>query len=323
MRKFIFKILLFILPLVVFILPLDYCISYFLSKSNQFPGEFEVMNDIYNSKANCEVAIYGSSRAWVHIDPAIISDSLNLTAYNFGIDGHNFWLQYLRHLELLKHNNKPKKIILAVDLYSLQKRDDLYESDQFLPYMLWNKNIKKYTSSYKGYTKYDYDIPLIRYAGKFQALKGSIKMLLTGSSNKTYRNKGYLGMDLKWNSDFDTAKAKMESYEVKLHQQSIQLFESFIQECKREKIDLILVYTPEYIEGQNFVSNRKEIIQIYEDLSTKYSLTFYDYSTDEICLDKNLFYNASHLNKFGAELFTRKLAIEIKERENNISNYKK
>lgn len=320
MRKFTVKILFFILPLVVLILPLDYAISYFLSKSNQFPGEFEVMNDIYNSKANCEVAIYGSSRAWVHINPTIISDSLNLTAYNFGIDGHNFWLQYLRHLELLKHNEKPKKIILAVDLYSLQKRDDLYEPDQFLPYMLWNKNIEKYTNSYKGYSEYDYNIPLIRYSGKFHALKGSIKMLLMGSSNQSYRNKGYLGMDLKWNSDFDLAKAEMKSYKVKLEEQSIQLFESFIQECKNEKIDLILVYTPEFIEGQNFVSNRNEVIELFENLSNKYNLTFYDYSTDEICYNKNLFYNASHLNKFGSELFTKKLAAKIKAREYTFSN---
>ena len=33
-----------------------------------------------------------------NIDPKILSDSLgNIKAYNFGIDGHNFWmLQYLR-----------------------------------------------------------------------------------------------------------------------------------------------------------------------------------------------------------------------------------
>jgi len=300
------------MPFLVLSYPIDYGISYLISQSNDCQGEFEVMNDIYNSRANCEVAIYGSSRAWVHINPAIISDSLNLSAYNFGIDGHNFWLQYLRNIELLKHNKKPKNIILSVDIFSLQKRVDLYNPDQFLPYMLWNSNIEKFTYSYIGYNKTDYYIPLIRYAGKTQALRTSIKIFITGIPKNKYRKNGYLGMDRKWNTDFETTKAKQKSYKIKLDQKSVALFEVFIQECKKMNINLFLVYTPEYIEGQSFVSNRTEVMDIFKNLSKQYNLTFFDYSNDEICLDKNLFYNAIHLNKYGAEMFTKKLASDLK-----------
>lgn len=312
MKKFLLKIFYFILPLIIIAVPLDYGISYFLSKSNQYPGEFEVMNDIYNSKANCDVAIYGSSRAWVHIDPKIISDSLNLTAYNFGIDGHNFWLQYLRHLEFLKHNEKPKLIILSVDLFSLQKRIDLYESVQFLPYMLWNKNIKKFTSSYIGYNNMDYYLPLYRYVGKFNSLKTSAKILINGRPDIKFRNHGFLGIERKWNSDLEKAKSKQKYYEAKLDKKSVQLFETFIQECKDLKIKLALVYTPEYIDGQDFVANREEVINIYKNCSKKYNLKFYDYSNNKICYDKKLFYNASHLNNIGAELFTKEFTSDLK-----------
>lgn len=315
---FIFKTFYFILPFWVLALPLDYGISYLLKHSNKHPGEFEVMNDIYNSKANCDIAIYGSSRAWVHIDPNIISDSLNLTAYNFGIDGHNFWLQYLRHLDLLKYNQKPKTIILSFDVFSLQKRVDLYQLDQFLPYMLWNKNIENFTSSYVGFNKSDYHIPLIRYAGKAQALNTSVKILITGKGNKRLRNKGFLGNDRKWNKDFKLANSKHNSYEIEFDPKSIELFETFIQECKNMDIDLVLVYTPEYIEGQTFVSNRMEMFKIFKDFSKKYDLTLYDYSNDDICLDRNLFYNASHLNKLGAEIFSKKFASDLKARTHNI-----
>ncbi|MBE2208298.1 MAG: hypothetical protein IAE84_11975, partial [Saprospiraceae bacterium] len=82
--------------------------GYYLKQTKKAPGEFEVWNDIYNSNVNCDIAIYGSSRAWVHIDPKILSHILQLNVYNFGIDGHNFWLQYLRHIEFLKYNPKPK-----------------------------------------------------------------------------------------------------------------------------------------------------------------------------------------------------------------------
>lgn len=312
MKKFILKIFYFALPLIIVSYPLDYVISYFLSQSNEYPGEFEVMNDIYNSNANCDIAIYGSSRAWVHIDPEIITDSLSLKAYNFGNDGHTFDLQYLRHLEFLKYNKKPKTIILSVDIFSLQKGTGLYESDQYLPDMLWNINIKKFTSSYIGYNNLDYYIPIIRYLGKREALKTSWEYLVNNSPKKKYRHHGFLGMDKEWNTDFEKVKAKQKTYVVKLNKQNIALFEIFIQECKRMKINLILVYTPEYIDGQNFVSNRKEVIGIYKKFSKLYNLKFYDYSNDEICFDRTLFYNASHLNKTGAEIFTKKFASALK-----------
>ncbi len=311
MRLFILRTFYFLLPLLVLSFPIDYIISHSLRQSNQYPGEYEVWNDIYSKKAECDIAIYGSSRAWVQINPQILSDSLSKSVYNFGIDGHNFWIQYLRHLELIKYNNKPTQIILSVDLFSLQKRSDLYQSDQFLPYMLWNEPIKKYTSSYIGFNTADYYIPLLRYAGKRSALSTSLKMLLKPNSPKKYRNHGFLGMDIQWNSDFENFKAKKEIYTIEIDESTVDLFQRFIQECKDLEIELILIYTPEYIEGQNSVSNRNELIDFYKEISKQYELKFYDYSNDEICLNKQLFYNATHLNKQGAEVFSQKLAKKL------------
>lgn len=312
MKKFVVRTFYFLLPIVIIFYPLDYAISYFLSKSNDSSGEFEVWNDIYSGKANCDIAIYGSSRAWVHINPEIITDSLNQTVYNFGINGHNFWLQYLRHLELKKHGKMPKTILLSVDGFTLQKREDLFLPDQFLPYMLWNKNMIEFTKSYIGYNITDYYIPLIRYAGKFKALSTSIENALTDEPETPFRIYGFKGMDRHWNNDFEKAKSKEHSYTIKVDKNSLELLESFILECKANRTELILVYTPEYIEGQHFVSNRQNIIKTYQNLSQKYQLTFLDYSNDSICFDKELFYNASHMNKKGANLFSRKLAKDLK-----------
>lgn len=312
MKQFLLKLFYFLLPFVVLAYPVDYGISYFLSQSNQTTGEFEVMNDIYSSKASCDVAIYGSSRAWVQIDTKIISDSLNLRAYNFGIDGHNFWLQYLRHLELLKNNNKPTNIILSLDVFTLHKRPNLYQPEQFLPYMLWNKNIIKYTSSYIGYNFVDYYIPCVRYFGKRESLGKSIKMALKITSFKKLRYNGFLGIDSEWNSDLENAKSKKKGYEIALDKKTSNLFENFIKNCKKSNINLIFVYTPEYIEGQKFVKNRSQIISMYTKFSKQYHIPFYDYSNDSISFQKKYFYNSLHLNKRGAELFTKKFIDTLK-----------
>lgn len=314
MKKINKRLLYFLLPIVFIAYTLDIVMSYYLKQSNTFPGEFEVWNDIYNSNVNCDIAIYGSSRSWVHIDPQILSDTLHVKAYNFGIDGHNFWLQYLRHLEFLKHNKKPKFIILSLDIFSLQKRKDLYQLEQFLPYMLWNCNMQKYTSTYIGYNTIDYYLPLVRYFGKYNALRLIIENIAKEKHTIAYRKNGFLGIDKAWTTDLDEAKLKKISYEIKFDPSTILLFDSFIENCKKNNIELLLVYTPEFIDGQKFISNRNELLTLYEKIALKHSIKFYDYSNDSICFNKKYFYNASHLNKKGAALFSKDFANKLKNR---------
>jgi hypothetical protein len=326
MKKFIFKILFFSFPIVLFMFLADFFISNNLKKSNESPGELEVWNDIYSGNINSDIVIYGSSRAWVHIDPSILEDSLNLKTYNFGIDGHNFWLQYLRHKEYLKFNKAPNLIIVSVDIFSLQKREDLYNSEQFLPYMLWNNDINKFTSSYNGFTYKDYYFPLLRFTGNIKKIKHILKW--DQKIGNKYRYKGFKGMEREWNSDLAKAKLKIPQYEISIDSSSVNLFNQFLFECKSKDIKVILVYTPEYIDGQNFIKNRNEIINKYYGFANKYNLLFLDYSNDILCKQKKYFYNSSHLNKKGAEVFTRRLSYDLKvhafsnSNRRSLNNYK-
>ena len=316
MKQFLKKIVLFILFTFLLAYPLDIIISNQLKKSNSYArGEYSVWNDLFEGKIDSEIVIYGSSRAWVHINPELLENSFGRSSYNLGIDGHNFRLQYLRHKTLLKYNIPPKYIILSFDIWSLQKSVELYNSDQFLPYMLNNKDIIDYTSSYIGFSSLEYDLPLIRYFGNRNAAIQSIKNSTFFFQSKPKRKKGFQGMERSWSSDLSNAKTKMDFYEAKLDLAYVELFDKFLDECKQKEIKVILVYTPEYIEGQIFVKNRKEVFELYQEFSEKYKLTFLDYSNDKICKQKEYFYNSSHLNKKGADIFTKKLINDLKLRE--------
>lgn len=309
MKQFINQILFFFLPIVLISYYGDNYISTNLKKSNSFAEkEYSTWNAIIDGKINSDIVIYGSSRAWKHIDPTMISKSLNVSTYNLGIDGHNFWLQYLRHSMLLENNTKPKIIILSLDIFTLQKVDDLYNSDQFLPYMLWDEKIKNATLSYNGFKSIDYEIPLVRYFGRGNAVQTAIK-----SNNKVERIKGYQGQNQQWNDDFNKAKKLIKNYEKSLDSETIVLFKIFLRECKSKNIKILFVYSPEYIDGQKFVKNRGKIISIYKNFSEINNIPFYDYSNDTISFQKKYFYNASHLNKAGAELFTKKLIDSLKK----------
>lgn len=308
MKKFVRRLLYFFVPPILVLLPIDIYLSKGLKNTSLAAAEYEVWNDLFYNNISPEVAIYGSSRAWVHINPMIVEDSLGLSAYNFGIDGHNFWLQYYRHKTLLK-NTTPKTIIHSVDINTLKKRRELYNYEQFLPYMLWNREIYEATKNYEGFNIVDFTIPLARYIGKNKTLNA----MMLRNKGKSIRTQGFQGQNREWNDDLKRAKTQMGSYTADLDNASVELFRQYIQECKSLDINLILVYTPEYIEGQQFVTNRSEIMTLLKGIAQENNLPFLDYSDHYLSMDKKYFYNSMHLNATGAEIFTRIMAHDIKQ----------
>src|SRR5687768_13135685 len=126
MKYFIYKILISTLLVFLLCIPIDLFLSEQLRNSHTYAfDEYSVWNDLYQGKLSTDVAVYGSSRAWVHINSQMLEDSLGKKSYNLGIDGHNFWLQYLRHKLLLKYNSQPEVILLSLDMFTLQKRREL------------------------------------------------------------------------------------------------------------------------------------------------------------------------------------------------------
>lgn len=312
MKTFLVKFVIFISPFILFAYGLDVILSDILKKSYGFAdSEYSVWNDLYAGEINSDIVIYGSSRAWRHIDPTMISSSLKTTAYNLGINGHSFKSQYFRHTLLMKLNRKPKIIIQTLDVTGFEKVSDLYNPDQYLPYMLNNKEMKVLENN--GYDPIDYRLPMIRYFGKKEAFIEIIKIITSPNSNKAVRIKGYRSRDLVWNDDLLAAQQKLGSYRVESDSSIIHLFEEYLIECEKKNIQIVFVYTPEFIDGQNFVTNRSDIMSIYYAFSNKYNIPFFDYSNDSISFNKKYFYNSGHLNTKGAEIFTTKLINDLEK----------
>lgn len=314
MKRFLIKLLFFLLPIVVISYILDTLVSNRLSESKTIAmGEYSVWNDIFSGNINSDILIQGSSRAWVHFNPKIITDSTGISCYNIGVDGHHFSMQNIRENILLKYNKKPKLIIYSLETGTLSKREDLYNINQFLPYVLKYKNdLKKPLLSFDGFDQFDFEVPLIRYYGNFVVV-GQLLSSLRHNNPMEGRERGFKGQKSSWNGDLDRAKAKFASMEVKIDNETTKLFRQYLSNCKKNGIRVVLVYSPEYIEGQEFISNRSRIIKLYQQLSREYEIPFIDFSNDEICLEKQYFYNATHMNSKGADLFTEKLIKVMKE----------
>ncbi len=313
MKKFSGQLGLFCLCFLLICYSLDLFISYRIKKSPVLAqGEFSVWNDIYKGNIQPGILVNGSSRAWVHFDPVLFTQSFHRPCYNIGMDGHNFSLQYFRYKELIRYNPLPQVIIHSVDIFTLTKETELYNYDQFLPYMLFNHRILQGTWNYKGFNWGDYYIPLLRYTKKRSLIDEAFKRKKPQQYLQPYRVNGYKGIEQTWSADPDKAKKRMQWSAVKIDSSVVHSFEEYIRECNSKNIRLILVYSPEYIERQQFVSNRVKLINIFKDFSKKYQLSFYDYSNDSISYQKKYFYNISHLNRSGAELFTKSLITVLK-----------
>lgn len=319
MKKFIFKILFYVVPFVLLAIVFDVSFSFLLKQSKGFAGELEVMNDIYNKNSDCDIAVYGSSKAWVQIVPSILEDSLNKSVYNFGIDGQAFGLQYWRHLEFLKNNRKPKLIILTVDYYSLEKGINLYNKEQFLPYMFFDKQIKNFTNHFVGFSTADYFVPFYRYLGKKNVFKECLNILSRDTSPPNHRIKGFHGVNQEYKLDLNVGETS--NYVANFDSSVTSLMEKFITECKENNIKLILLYPPDYIDRH--ISNRSEVVSTYQNISEKHGLQFIDYSENEICMKRDFFYNSNHLNLKGAELFSRQLASDLKKTDFETAGEKK
>ncbi len=312
MKKFLIKILIFSAPLIALAYPVDIYLSKHLQRSHDYPGEMEVWRDIYQGNIEADIAVYGSSRAWTHFDPRILEDSLGLQVYNLGIDGHNFRLQYLRHKEYLAHNRKPRFILMSVEAFTLEQRTDLYEKNQFLPFMLWNRNIRQFTSLYKGFSWGDYHLPLFRYLGNSKAINTALQWASLKNDYPPFRVRGYRGIEKKWSDDLSRAKAHRKSYEAAIDPETVRLFDQFLAECADADIQVILIYAPEYIDGQSFIQNREEVMDYFERAAQRGNLAFLDYSQNEINFEKEYFFNSTHLNKIGSQWFSAMLAHDLK-----------
>ena len=309
-KKFILQLFIFSIPVVIATFVLDVVLTKSLKRSRR--SDYAVWNDLFNSKINSDIVIYGGSRAFAHFNPKIIEDSLGLNTYNLGINGHNFYMEYLRHKILLKYNKKPKLIILSLDYNTLQKGKDLYNSKQFLPY-LKDPDVRTATSTYNGFDYFDYHLPLIRYTGRTKELGYAMSSLVHPGSKTSDYYKGHKGRTKQWSEGVDAILESTKKITISFDSATVILFESFIKETIKAGINLIFVYTPEQIKGQKFVLNRDQMFSLFHYFSDTYHIPFYDYSNDSICYNKQYFYNSAHLNAEGADLFTREFIKNLRK----------
>lgn len=277
----------------------DYFFSEIAMYSDSEDYRINAWYDLMHSAVDADVVIMGSSRAWKHISPAILDSILNTSTYNLGMDGSTINRQIHKYNIFRKYNRKPQLIIQNIDMWTL-KYNVGFQKEQFLPYF-WNHTMRNEMLVDEPFSPLEMYIPMYRY---------SFYNLNTFFSNgNNLLVKGYQGQNLKWDG---AGLSQIGSLHFEVDEKAETMFEDYLRTAKLDGIALVFVYTPLYIRATEKIRNLDEMYDHYQTLGEKYNIPILDYTNMSLCYDTTFFYNAMHLNKRGAELFSDSLANDLK-----------
>lgn len=280
--------------------------SHYLKKQALFSGEVQQWNEVKKGELKTDLAIFGSSRAFIHVNPKILAQKLDQKVYNFGLNGSKFGMQYYRFKQFLKYNPSPKTIVWVLDSFSFSKIDKLYQPNQYVPFMLFNDSLYQQLKPYPSTHLLDFIVPLWRYRDQ-SYWKDEVRKSQKLQKEGLYRYKGFRSYNRQWSVNLDELPAKLADFD----QHEYVLLDEMINRCEAEKIQLIFVIAPEFIQGQHKMLNRDLIINRYKNTLAHDQLPFIDYSTDSLSYKKSLFYNSTHMNASGADAFSKELADDL------------
>ena len=270
---------------------------------------FGVSNQVMESKVNAQVVITGSSRALSHYDPRIIEAVAGHSAFNLGKNGSQTDMQVAFLKAYLAHNQKPELVIHNLDAFSFVSTHEVFDPVEYTPYLydhnlydaLWKINPSIWKSRY---------LPLYGYVVEdmnFSWILG-VKGFFGWSPPEDY----YLGFNprsKKWTDEFQRLKASnRQGVRFEIEPGGAEALDELVRLCKQNQIQLIFVYSPEYIEMQSLTQNRAEIFHRFQELATHYDVPLWDYSNWEYAADQDFFQNSQHLNDVGAAAFSKDLA---------------
>lgn len=304
MKRFLVKTGLTILVLLAIAWGLDVFLTCNLHQSEA--RMYNTYNAIFSDNLQSDAVIMGSSRGQVQYSPAILDSILDFNCYNLSVDGRCIDAEIVMYNSYRQHAPKPKLIIQNVDFGTLQLSNG-YEREQYTPYLRKDDLFKQIKES-EGFTWADRWLPLVRYAGYHEVIKEGLG--INNKLSKPTMYKGWVGRDEKWDGSAFDAISKVP-FEV--NPEAAEMFEEYLAQCKNEGVLVVMVFAPIFIGVTEKMDSVQLMFDTYQAYAEKYGCPALNYTYDSLSYDTNYFYNATHLNKKGAKLFSTKLALDLKE----------
>ena len=297
------KILIFIILIFIFdlVFGLIYSKYFYLQSDSRFAKSNYAFKNCYD-----EIIILGDSRAEHHYNTKNISDSLNLSSFNFGSDGQSlFYHNAILKALLLRY--KPKIIILDLNPKDLFYNEKSYDRLSYLfPYD--TKIVDDFVRLDSFFKVYFKKINFYKYNGTF------LITLKSYFSPKKY----YQGFNPLYGNIDDKSKVEMNKSirnEI-IDSNKIKSFNEIIDCCSKNNIELFIFVSPYY---NLFYNDDTFKIDHFLNKRLLNNIKYFDFSSSNLFLKNDtIFKDNSHLNSKGADYYTDMVISLIKSE--NLTN---
>jgi hypothetical protein len=300
-RKYIIKIFYLLTALIFSDYIVGLGLNYFYYKQSQ--GKlFNLTFAMEQQDAN--VLIFGSSRAMHQYNPDIISDVLRLSCFNAGYDGQNI-LYHKALFDVITERYNPKIIILDVNTSELDVNKSSYDSLAVL-----NPYVKKHPVLWETLILRSPFEKIKHFSGiyPYNSLLGRIIMGNLRFKTRDISINGFTAQKGVWNDSLE----EIEYDEKRLDINKINAFNKFLYDSKKRGITVYVVLSPMFRKIVNYSTSIKYI----REECARQDVPFISYQNNNYFFDKGLFFDPSHLNYIGADIFSSDISNLLKTMDN-------
>lgn len=245
-----------------------------------------------------ELLVLGSSRGVGNIDVGQLEQQTRLSSYNISFRGSDIIFQEFMLELYLEYNDAPKMLLLIIDNpYMFEEGGSLkFRSDKLFPF-----------ANYEFINDKLIDLGNHSIASKYiYSLRLHSSQLRFGKSRNNYSwEMDIFGTKLVYgkSKSFDSyQKVSMEKYDLKESIEKVKAFKNIIAICKENNIDIHYIFPPNY---HSF--NVKFYHRFLKELGPNPFVFVYN-KEESAYNNQEFFYDESHLNAKGAQVFTSELS---------------
>lgn len=299
MKKFIKEILSVCVVVLVLLYTMQFIIDIRASRCyTQYP--YRSFNYIYNQQLDADVVIFGNSRAECSYNTNILDSMLDCSCYNLGLAGYSFdYIYNLQILPYLEKNIQPKLIILDIGPQAFLKHYNDHFQKEFLPFLQYSY-FNFYIDICEEIDLWDRYFPTKYYGFDYKELFQLMQEMTIDTNYLHYKDCFRAFECGQYRINFPYTKYELENEDA-----IVDDLESFIELCTNKNIPLLFVCSPMHRTDFYDKCDMRKFWNIMDSIAP--SIPKLD---NALMFDSDTVYFAesTHMNIYGAKLFTIKLA---------------
>ncbi|QHT66860.1 hypothetical protein GXP67_09415 [Rhodocytophaga rosea] len=306
----------FIFILVVVLSIISFILNFGARYSNE--GQSGKINQLMRHELDPAIMVFGSSVAYNHFNAELIEQQTGLSCLNMGLDGGPFTHTNGFMRDFISYSKDCQYIVITESYFSFANYQELYEPYKYYPHVsnehVYNCLIK-IEPDVIWKTRYIPFYNLIHFQSKGylkEVTRGWMRAIGKPMSEKDI--KGFHPKHLKWTDEQDNLNKATAPFRVDniVNEEIFRDFLHMINEINQSGKKVIFVLPPIQKDGQEKLLGLDGLRKKYLSITSE-NVTFLDYTKHQICNNKSLFYNNTHLNATGADVFSTMFAKDIQE----------